>query len=313
MIATMPKVSPAPIRGVVAAIATPARPDRSPDGERFIKLAGRLLENGCDGLNVLGTTGEGTSFSHKDRIALMSLIAKSGLAIGRMIVGVGAAAVKDAAELTLVAAELGFRGALVLPPFYYKNVTQDGILRFFGNVVAATRDRPIPIYLYNFPAMSGIAFSPELVLRLLAEFGDRIAGIKDSSGNLTYATEVARSDSRLAVFPSNEATLMQARAGHFAGCISATANVNADLCSRAFHLGDEDALAKAVQIRALFDGKTLVPGVKALLAHIYNDDALTAVVPPLQEWPEKERVALINAYQACRLADQAKRRDAAHH
>jgi 4-hydroxy-tetrahydrodipicolinate synthase len=194
------------LSGVIAAIATPIEADGRPDVGRFVTLANALFERGCDGLNVLGTTGEGTSFSHADRIMLMNAIAKSGLPLDKLLVGVGAAAIRDAAELTAIAAELGFRGALMLPPFYYKGVAADGIVRFFSYVAHATADQWIPIYLYNFPALSGVRFDPALVRRLLAECGDRIAGLKDSSGDLAYASEVASISPRFAVFPSSEAT-----------------------------------------------------------------------------------------------------------
>jgi 4-hydroxy-tetrahydrodipicolinate synthase len=297
--------------GVIAAIATPIETDGRPDVGRFVTLANALFERGCDGLNVLGTTGEGTSFSHADRIFLMKAIATSELPLDRILVGVGAAAMKDAAELTAMAAELGFRGALTLPPFYYKGVSPDGIIRFFSYIVHATKDRQIPIYLYNFPALSGVPFDPPLVRRLLAEFGDRIAGLKDSSGDLAYASQVASISSRFAVFPSNESALLEARAGRFAGCISATANVNSGLCARAYRDGDSDALARATAIRALFDGKPLVAGVKALLAHLFRDDALASVLPPLQPWSHEECVRLVEAYEALGVEnDRALRRRA---
>jgi 4-hydroxy-tetrahydrodipicolinate synthase len=298
-------VASSDLRGVIAAIATPVQEYGRPDVGRFVTLAKELLQRGCDGLNVLGTTGEGTSFSHADRKTLMSATAKSGLPLDRMLVGVGAAAMGDAAELTAVAADLGFRGALMLPPFYYKGVAPDGIVRFFSYVVEATKDPPIPIYLYNFPALSGVPFDPPLVRRLLAECGDRIAGLKDSSGDLAYANKVASIAPRFAVFPSSETTLPDARAGRFAGCISATANLNSSLCARAYRDGDPGALASATAIRALFHGKPLVAGVKALLAHIFQDEALASVLPPLQPWSHDARKALIEGYEALRVEENA--------
>src|SRR5688572_14128682 len=108
------------LRGVIAAIATPVDAAGGPDHQRFLKLARFLLGNGCDGLNVLGTTGEATSFTAEQRMGLMSAIAEAGLPLDRLMVGTGAAAVGDAIRITRHAAELGFAGALVLPPFHYK-------------------------------------------------------------------------------------------------------------------------------------------------------------------------------------------------
>lgn len=281
------------LRGVIAAIVTPIDAVGEPDRSRFALLARHLLGNGCDGLNVLGTTGEATSFSLRQRRALMQGIAAEGLPLQRLMVGTGAAAVEDAAELTALAGELGFAGALVLPPFYYKDVTHEGILRTLARIVGRSRGA-IPLYLYNFPALSGIAYDIDLVARLIAEFGDGIAGLKDSSGDLPYARAVAKLG--LDVFPSNEATLGEARHGVFAGCVSATANVNAEYCARAFHHGDAGALATAVSVRRLFEGKPLVPGVKALLSHIRAESALAEVLPPLVRWSREDEDRLFAAY-----------------
>ena len=189
------------------------------------------------------------------------------------MVGTGAAATADAVALTRHAAELGFAGALVLPPFYYKGVPDDGLVAYVETIVQATAAKPIPIYLYHFPALSGLPWHAELIRRLLDALGPRIVGLKDSSGDMAYAREAAAISPGFKVFPSTEAVLLEARAGAFAGCISATANLNADLCARAFHGGDAAALEAAVTIRKLFDGRALVPGVKALLAHIHGDPA----------------------------------------
>ncbi len=285
-----------PLGGVIAAIATPLDDHGSIDAARFVQLADHLLANGCDGLNVLGTTGEATSFTVEERLALMDAIAASGLDLKRMMVGTGAAAVGDAVRLTGAAAALGFAGALVLPPFYYKGVSNEGIVDYFAPIAAATAVSALPLYLYNFPAMSGVAYTPDLVRALIAAYPGRIAGLKDSSGDLNYAKEIAAIDPAFAVFPSNEAVLLDARRGDFAGCISATANLNAPFCARAFHDGDEVALKTAIAIRALFDGKALVPGVKAVLAHIHGDERLAAVKPPLREVSKAEKADYASAY-----------------
>src|SRR5262245_64500467 len=135
-----------PLSGVIAAIATAVDDTGAPDAARSVKLARHLLDNGCDGLNVLGTTGEATSFSLDQRKAMMTAYAKAGLPMERLMVGTGAAALADALALTRHAAELGFAGALVLPPFYYKGVPDDGLFGFVSALVEGTADRPIPIY-----------------------------------------------------------------------------------------------------------------------------------------------------------------------
>lgn len=290
------------LRGVITAIATAVAEDGTPDKPRSLKLARFLLDNGCDGLNVLGTTGEATSFSVAERQGLMSAYREAGLPMNRLMVGTGAAAVSDAVALTKHAAELGFAGALVLPPFYYKGVQapDEGLVAYIGALVDATASKPIPIYLYHFPALSGLPWHIKLLGQLREKFGSRIAGLKDSSGDMPYAREAAKLSKDFAVFPSTEGCLLEARSGIFAGCISATANCNADLCARAWNNGDQTAYDQAVAIRKLFDGKPLVSGIKALLAHVHGDPALARVKPPMAAFPAAERTAVIAAHDAVR-------------
>jgi 4-hydroxy-tetrahydrodipicolinate synthase len=299
------------LQGVIAAIATAVDDKGEPDCARSTALARFLLANGCDGLNVLGTTGEATSFSLEQRKRVMSAYSEAGLPLDRLMVGTGAASVADAVALTRHAAELGFAGALLLPPFYYKGVPDDGLFAYVEIIVRATAAEPIPIYLYHFPAQSGLPWHVKLVGRLVASFGTRIVGLKDSSGDMAYAREATKVAPGFKVFPSTEAELMEARAGAFAGCISATANLNADLCARAWRDGDADALAAAVSIRKLFDGKQLVPGVKALIAHIHDDAGWARVQPPLSAFSPSDEAAVSSAYDSLRAGTARERKTGA--
>jgi 4-hydroxy-tetrahydrodipicolinate synthase len=288
------------LKGVIAAIATAVDERGEPDCARSVTLARFLLANGCDGLNVLGTTGEATSFSLEQRKRVMTAYRDADLPLDRLMVGTGAASVADAVALTRHAATLGFAGALVLPPFYYKAVPDDGLVAYIDTIISATGAQPIPIYLYHFPAQSGLPWHIGLIKRLLDAFGSRIVGLKDSSGDMSYARAAAALSRDLQVFPSTEAVLMEARAGVFAGCISATANLNADLCAQVWRSGDAGSLEAAVNIRKLFDGKQLVPGVKALLAHIHHDPAWARVQPPLSAFAPSDRATLATRYDALR-------------
>jgi 4-hydroxy-tetrahydrodipicolinate synthase len=291
------------LRGVIAAIITPLDKDGRPDAAMFCTVARSLLADGCDGLNVLGTTGEATSFSLAERRALMEETAKAGVPLERMVVGTGAAALGDAIALTGHACDLGFAGALVLPPFYYKNVPDDGVFAYIAEIVQSLRGKRFPLYLYNFPALSGVTYSADLVRRLLSAFPDHVAGLKDSSGDLPYARAIAAIDRRLAVFPSSESCLKEARSGAFAGCISATANVTAALCADALHNQDDRAFARAVALRDAFEGVPLVPAVKSVMAHLRQSPALENVKPPLVKLTAEVRKRLIGRYQRTLDAD----------
>ena len=293
------------LSGVIAAVATPIDESGAPDLKRATGLAKHLLGNGCDGLNVLGSTGEATSFSLDERKAVMDAYKKDGVPMDRLMVGTGAASVSDAVALTRHAAALGFAGALVLPPFYYKGVTDEGLTDYIGALVKATEASKLPIYLYHYPQLTGILWNVPLIERLRKSFPSRIVGLKDSSGDMAFARSAAAVAKDFAVFPSTEACLLDARKGEFAGCISATANLNADLCQRAWAQGDAAALEAAVAIRKLFDGRPLVSGVKTLLAHIHNDPALARVRPPLAAVSSADREAITAGYDAIRAKKAA--------
>src|SRR5437773_12325983 len=171
------------LQGVIAAIATAVDDKGEPDCARSTALARFLLGNGCDGLNVLGTTGEATSFSLEQRKRVMTAYRDAGLPLDRLMVGTGAAAIADAVALTRHACDLGFAGALLLPPFYYKGVPDDGLANYVATIVQASTGKPIPIYLYHFPQQSGLHWHIKLLKRLLDAHGSRIVGLKDSSGD----------------------------------------------------------------------------------------------------------------------------------
>src|SRR5580692_1793506 len=179
------------LSGVIAAISTPVEPNGEPDCARATKLARFLLDNGCDGLNVLGTTGEATSFALAQRQRVMTAYRDAGLPLDRLMVGTGAAAVADAVALTRHAAELGFAGALVLPPFYYKGVHDDGLVAYIDTILAATAARPIPLYLYHFPAQSGLPWHVALIPRVRDTFAQSTVWVWDLSRAMGYVREAA--------------------------------------------------------------------------------------------------------------------------
>lgn len=273
-------MQPIALRGVIAAVPTPVTEAGEPDIDRFLVHARWALANGCDGLNVLGTTGEANSFSAPQRCAVMAASAAARLDRTRLMVGTGTPDLATTIELTRFAHEQGFAAALVLPPYYYKSVSDDGLFAWFEQLVAATADAPIPLYLYNFPQMTGITFSEKLARRLKLAFPDRIVGAKDSSGDLAYASSLARIDG-FDVFPSSETALEKAGAEGYAGCISATVSVTAPLVAawRA-RLGDEGLKQRVAEARAGIAAHPLIPAVKHLVARLHGDDAFERVLSP---------------------------------
>ena len=277
--------------GVIAAIATPFDAAGEPDLSDFVRLGQHLLASGCDALNVCGTTGEATSMSVNQRRAVMEAAARH-LPRERLMVGTGATALADAQALTAYAGELGFAGALLLPPFYYKGVSDDGVAAYV-EACAAAAPATLPLYLYHFPALSGVPFHPALVARLRRVLGQRLAGLKDSSGDMAYARGLAVDIGALDVFPSTEAALIEARNGIFAGCISASANVNAALCSDAYLNANHEALRKAVAIRNRLTEEPLIAAVKATLSAILGYESLSRLLPPLTALEPQRAARLI--------------------
>ncbi len=282
--------------GIVAAAATPVTEDCAIDEARLVEHCARLLRIGCDGINLLGTTGEATSFSTEQRLRAMEAVARSGLPLDRVMVGTGAAALADSVRLTAAARDLGFAGALLLPPFYYKGIDDDSLVAYVETVIARLGAAGLRLYLYHFPQNSGVPYSVAAVERLHRAHPEQVLGLKDSSGDLAYAAELTCRMPGLDVFPSAEGALAMAREHGFAGCISATANITAPLAAKAWRaLGTESgakAVAAAAALRAAFTASPLIAGVKWALADRYGDATWTRLCPPLRALTAEEQRAL---------------------
>jgi 4-hydroxy-tetrahydrodipicolinate synthase len=267
------------LRGVIAAVPTPLDENLEPDMERFYRQASWALDNGCDALNVLGSTGEANSLPafQRKRVMTTAAIRLDGK---RMMVGTGTCDMATTLELTTHAFKLRYAAALVLPPFYYKNATQESLYQWFSNLILATGETPIPIYLYNIPQMSGLKFEPETVERLRRDFPERILGMKDSSGDFDYSAAIAKIEG-LDVFPGSETGLGLAEADGYAGCISATVNETAPLVARLWTDVSNPALLAAVSARrAAIAALPLVSAVKYLIARRFADPEFERVLPP---------------------------------
>ena len=288
------------LRGVIAATATPIDADFRPDLGRLVRPCRALLDGGCDAINLLGTTGEATAFGVEQRIAVMRAIAESGLPLDRFMVGTGIPALDETVRLTRVACDLGFAGALVLPPFYYPDVSDDGLVAYIDALVARVGHPRLAVYLYHIPQNTKVPWPLEVVARLRDRHGATLAGLKDSAGDLAYARSIVAAVPGFDVFPSSEATLGNAAADGFAGCISATVNVTARESQAAWSgqgsASGAAAAKKAAELRAIVAGHPLVAAVKSLLAARYRDDAWRRLALPLVALDSDRAAALHEAY-----------------
>lgn len=270
------------MEGVISAVPTPIDPDNQPDRDRFLEQARWALDTGCDGLNVLGTTGEATSFDVAARSRIMAWAA-SGLPRERLMVGTGTPSLAETVRLTETADDLGFGVALVLPPFYFKPLSDAGLTEWYLALHRALGRRTIRIYFYNFPQMTGIVIPEAVIATLHQRHPDRFAGIKDSSGDLDYCARLVAGMPALRVFPSSETVLAGAHEAGFAGCISASVNLTAPLAGRMWREGEagNPGLGTRIErLRGALTGPTLIPAVKHLVAVRTGDAAWNRVLPP---------------------------------
>ncbi len=268
--------------GVYAAVLTPITPNLEPDAEKAIPYYRDLLANGCDGLNLLGTTGEAMSFSAEQRLRFMEAIARSGLPLERITCGTGAAALADTVLLTQAALSLGFVAALVMPPFFYRDAGDDGIVAFFAALLARlSKHESARILLYNFPRMSGVTFHAALVDRLLREFPGVIIGMKDSSNDRALQRALLAAHKGFAIFPGSEEYLAEAKAYGAAGCISGSVCLWPQLANEVFLSGDPERARELAKLRAGLAGAPFIPAVRRLVARERNDPAWEHPMPPL--------------------------------
>jgi 4-hydroxy-tetrahydrodipicolinate synthase len=277
--------------GIWSAVLTPLDAQLQPDAETAIAYYRDLLASGCDGINLLGTTGEAMSFGLDQRVRLMKDIAGCELPIERFMVGTGSASLRDTVKLTRTAFDLNFAAALVLPPFFFRDVTDDGIVRYFDELLQRAHAPGKRVLLYNFPRMSGVTFHADLVDRLVAEFPEAIAGMKDSSNDPALQREVAKRHPHLDVFPATEQALIQAKGYGAAGCISGSVALWPEIAARAF-AGEEEASLRAGKLRGALAGPPLIPVMRYLTAKERGEAAWERLLPPLVPLSSAERTAV---------------------
>jgi 4-hydroxy-tetrahydrodipicolinate synthase len=299
---TQPQSSPP--RGVYAAVLTPVGDDLAPNTKAFIAHCRWLLANGCDGLAPLGTTGEANSLSLAQRLGLIEASVAAGLPMERCIIGTGSCALTDAVTLTKAVLAAGSTGALLLPPFYYKNPSEDGLFAFFSEVIQRVGDKRLKLYLYHFPQMSAVPVTPALVLRLKAAYGDTIAGVKDSSGDWTYTANLLKEIPGFGVYSGSEQFLLANLRAGGAGCISASTNVTAPLAQRVFRAwqqAETDPLQEQLTAaRLVLQAFPFQGGLKELVARVSGDAKWVTPLPPNRALSPAEREQLFHRVKEVR-------------
>ena len=290
------------LEGGFPAVLTPLDPNLAPDGERLVRHCQALLAQGCNGLAVLGTTGEANSFSLEERLGLLDHLHAAKLPPRKLLLGTGCCALTDTVRLTRRALDLGAAAVLMLPPFYYKAVSDDGLFASYAEVIERVGDGRLRICLYHFPQMSGVPLSAGLIERLCGRYGETITGLKDSSGDLAGMVAMARRFPGLSVFSGSDELLLPLLEAGGAGCITACCNVIApmalaviDAWRQGNHAAAVAAQAKLTEMRKLIATYPMAPALKEIVAQALSDPQWRALRPPLLPLGEPAAKALSEA------------------
>ncbi|MGO9056738.1 MAG: dihydrodipicolinate synthase family protein [Candidatus Binataceae bacterium] len=272
-------------RGIFAAVLTPLTPTLEPDPSLFVAHCRWLIDHGCDGLVPLGTTGEGNSLSVRQRLLLIQVCAQARIPAARFIVGTGSCALADAVEVTRAAVAADAAGVLVLPPFYYKEPSEDGLFAFYSELIARVGDARLRLYLYHYPQLSTVPITPALIGRLTAEYPSTIAGLKDSSGDWSYSARLIKEFPRLGIFSGNEEHLLTNLRAGGAGCISANVNVSGLLAQAVYRAWREGQGAEAAQkelddVRIVLQDYPIPAALKHLMSAITGNPGWNTLLPP---------------------------------
>ena len=284
------------VRGLWCAMLTPIGRDGGVDHARFAKHAQSLFARGVDGVAPFGTTGEGQSFSMAERADGLAALLQAGIPAERIVAGTGCAALPETIALTRESVQARCAGALVLPPFFFKGMSDDGLFAWYSRVIEAVADTRLRIYLYHIPQMSGVPLSVDLVARLAAAFPGIIAGVKDSAGDWSNTAALLARVPDLAIMVGHEPHLPRLLKAGGAGTICGIANVYPAmvraLLSPSVSAEDEKRIATFIEI--LFQYPFL-PAFKAIVASQTGDAGWLPVRPPFVDLPEASRKALLDA------------------
>lgn len=291
------------LRGVLAPVLTPFDATLEPDTEKFIEHCKWLIANQA-GLAIFGTNSEAASLSIGERLRLTDQLLQAGIPASKLMPGTGSCALTDAVTLTRHAVESGAAGVLMLPPFYFKGVSDDGLFAYYSEVIERVGNSRLAIYLYHIPQFTQVPISLNLIERLLKRYPGTIAGAKDSSGDWNNSKAMIENYAAdgFDVFPASESLLSKALPLGAAGCISATVNVNPAGIQRLYENwnGDETAQLQesADQIRKIFQAMPMIPAMKRVMAKVTGQPSWSVVRPPLTELGDDLAGALVEQLNA---------------
>lgn len=287
---------------LIAAIATPIGPDLRPELRPLAERCRLLMAEGCDGIALFGTTGEGAEFAVEDRKRALEGLLAAGIAPARLIVSAGALAVPDVATLAAHATAQGVAGVLLMPPCLFRNgIGEDGIVSFYATVIDRVARDDLRLYLYHFPEISGIAITPPVIARLSERYPRIIAGLKDSGGDLGFTEALPRRFPHLQIFTGTETQIPAVLARGGAGSICGLANVIPGLLRR---MMDERAppdrglyLPMVQAVDTILSRGPFIPALKAIVADQTGESIWRRVLPPMMELPAADEQRLLAEFR----------------
>jgi 4-hydroxy-tetrahydrodipicolinate synthase len=286
-----------PFAGVLVPVLTPFTATGEPDAGRFIAFCRWLLDQGADGLAIFGTTSEANSMSAGERMELLDRLIAAGIPAAKLMPGSGACAVTEAAALSRHAVGHGCGGVLMLPPFYYKGMSDDGLFAFFSAVIDRVSASALKVYLYHIPPQTVLGLSLDLVGRLIKAYPSTVVGLKDSSGDWNNTAALLDRFPDFAVFPGSEVFLLDGLRKGGAGCITATGNVNVPGIRKVYEnwkTPQADALQAEITLaRKTIQAYPMVPALKRIVAHFHHDPEWATVRPPMLPLSEAQSAALL--------------------
>ncbi len=293
---------PSTLPAVLSPVLTPFKVDGSPDAPKLLEQCKWLESNGV-GQAIFGTNSEANSISAPQKMATLTALVEGGLNPDHLMPGTGATSIDATVNMTRHAVNHKCAGVLMLPPFYYKDVTDDGLFAYFSEVIQKVGSAALQIYIYNIPPVTKINLSLSLLERLAKEYPKTVVGMKDSSGDWAYTESVIKllAPSGFRVYAGSEVFLMRALRAGGVGCISATANVNpkaiADLAANWKESDADERQAKLDQVRGIFAKYQMIAGMKTAVAHYSKDPEWLRVRPPLMQLSAEQQAQLIGELQ----------------
>ena len=283
--------------GVLSPVLTPFTKDLKPDSRRLVKLC-RWLSSQNVALVLFGTTSEANSLSLEEKISLLDDLIDAGINPSLLMPGTGCCSLTETVQLTSHAVKLGCKGTLMLPPFFYKDISDDGLLRSYAETIERVGNSALKIYLYHIPPVSGVSISLDLIERLIIRYPNVIVGVKDSSGNWENTQSILeRQWDDFRVFAGSEHFLLQTMRAGGAGCISATANINPNAIYNLYKEWKSDRAdnlqEQLNQVRTVLESYPMIPALKSVISYYSNHPDWTIVRPPfisLEKETQKELI-----------------------